>query len=265
VIDVEKYRQSESEKARIADLFRIMPRGRASVLEIGARDGYLSRPLAEHFLEVTALDLEKPSFEFPRVTTVAGDATNLQFPDESFDCVLCAEVLEHIPAVEQACRELARVTRHELVIGVPFRQDIRSGRTTCRSCGKTNPPWAHVNSFDEECLAKLFPDLAIKTKSFVGSTKEGTNALSAMLMEMAGNPWGTYVQDEPCIYCGAVLTAPERRSFFSKVCSGIAARLDHMQMRFAQQHANWIHIVFSKDGSAATKRVDGNIQERSER
>ena len=247
-IDVEQYRNSESEKARVADLFRVMPVGRKSVLEIGARDGYFSRPLAERFAEVTALDLEKPNFQLPRVTTVAGDATKLQFPDNSFDCVLCAEVLEHIPAVEQAARELARVTRHELIIGVPYRQDIRSGRTRCSKCGKTNPPWAHVNTFDDARLDRLFPSLAIKSKTFVGSTREGTNAFSAMLMDMAGNPWGTYIQDEPCIHCGAVLVQPVHRSFLSRVCSGIAARLDKLQMRFAQPHANWIHIVFSKDG-----------------
>lgn len=249
MIDLEKYRQSESEKARIADLFRIMPRGRTSVLDIGARDGYLSRLLAEHFQEVTALDLEKPAFEFPRVATIAGDITNLDFPDESFDCILCAEVLEHIPALEKACRELTRVVRHELIIGVPYLQDIRSDRTTCHDCGRTNPPWGHVNTFDEQRLAELFPDLAIRSKSFVGSTREGTNAISAMLMEFAGNPWGTYAQDEPCVFCGAVLVAPERRSFLSKVCSGVAVRLDRLRMSFAQPHANWIHVVFSKDGS----------------
>lgn len=247
MIDVEKYRQSPSEQARIADLFRIMPRGRTSVLEIGARDGYLSRPLAEHFEHVTALDLAKPGFELPRVTTVAGNATNLQFPNESFDCVLCAEVLEHIPALEQACRELARVTRHELIVGVPYRQDTRYGRTTCRACGKINPPFAHVNTFDEQRLAKLFPELTIQTKSFVGSTREGTNAVSAMLMDLAGNPWGTYVQDEPCIHCGAELVAPQR-SFLSKVYSGLAVRLDRLQMSIAKPHAIWIHVVFSKDG-----------------
>jgi hypothetical protein len=70
-----------------------------------------------------------------------------------------------------------------------------------------------------------------------------------MLMEFAGNPWGTYAQDEPCVFCGAVLVAPERRSLLSKVCSGVAVRLDRLQMSFAQPHANWIHVVFSKDGS----------------
>lgn len=248
-VDFEKYRASESEKARVGDLFRVMPQGRTSVLEIGARDGHMSRLLAERFAEVTALDLEKPGFEYPRVTTVAGDATQLQFADNTFDCVLCAEVLEHIPALEQACRELARVTRHELIVGVPYRQDTRSGRTRCQKCGKTNPPWAHVNTFDENRLTQLFPGLKITSTTFVGSTKEGTNALSAMLMDLAGNPWGTYQQDEPCVHCGAELVAPGRRSFLSKVYSGVAVRLDKLQMSLAQPHANWIHVVFTKDGN----------------
>ena len=47
----------------------------------------------------------------------------------------------------------------------------------------------------------------------------------------------------------AVLVVPARRSFLSKVCSGVAVRLDRLQMSFAQPHANWIHVVFSKDGS----------------
>jgi len=248
--DLQKYRESEQEKARTEDLLRLLPRGRKSVLDIGTRDGHFSRLLTEYFEEVTALDLQKPSFEYPRVTTVAGDVARLQFPDSSFDCVFCAEVLEHVPALEQACRELARITRHELIIGVPFRQDTRSGRTTCRQCGKRNPPWGHVNSFDETRLRQLFPGLALKTKSFVGSTNEVTNVISAMLMDVAGNPWGTYEQDEPCIHCGAALAPPpDARSFLSRACSGAAARLDRLQMAFAQPHANWIHVVFSKDGN----------------
>ncbi len=248
-MDLQKYRESEQEQARIGDIFRLLPSGRRSVLEIGARDGYLSRRLAERFDEVTALDLEKPAWELPRVTTVAGDVTQLQFPDNAFDSVLCTEVLEHIPALEQACRELMRVVRHEILIGVPFRQDTRLGRTTCSKCGKINPPWAHVNTFDEQRLNKLFPGVAIQAKSFVGTNNEITNPVSTMLMDWAGNPWGTYDQEEPCIYCGAKLVAPDGRSAVSRVFSGIAARLNRLQASMSRPHANWIHVVFSKDGA----------------
>ena len=244
-MDLQQYRQTEQEQARIAGIFRLLPHGRKSVLEIGARDGYISRLLAERFDEVTALDLEKPTFQFPRVTTVAGDVTHLQFPDNAFDCVLCTEVLEHIPALQQACRELVRVARREIIIGVPFRQDTRLGRTTCRQCGKVNPPWAHINTFDEQRLAALFPGVTIQAKTFVGTNNEITNSLSMALMDMAGNPWGTYDQEEPCIHCGAALVAPNGRSLMSRVYSGVAVRLNRLQASTSRPHANWIHIVFS--------------------
>ncbi|MEY2451601.1 MAG: hypothetical protein QOD92_1175 [Acidimicrobiaceae bacterium] len=40
-----------------------------------------------------------------------GDATRLPFPDNTFDHVIAAEVLEHIPADEDAMAELARVLK----------------------------------------------------------------------------------------------------------------------------------------------------------
>jgi SAM-dependent methyltransferase len=40
-----------------------------------------------------------------------GDATQLPFPDNTFDHVIAAEVLEHIPADEAAMAELARVLK----------------------------------------------------------------------------------------------------------------------------------------------------------
>jgi len=41
---------------------RLLPKAQATALEIGARDGRVTRLLAEHFEDVTALDLEsRPS------------------------------------------------------------------------------------------------------------------------------------------------------------------------------------------------------------
>ena len=43
--------------------------------------------------------------------TVRGDATRLPFPDDTFDRVIAAEILEHVPDDERAMAELARVLR----------------------------------------------------------------------------------------------------------------------------------------------------------
>jgi SAM-dependent methyltransferase len=247
--DYTAYRSSPSEQARAEDLLQLVPRGRRSILDVGARDGYFSRRFADFFPEVTALDLTKPEFEYPGVVTMAGDATRLPFADNAFDCVFCAEVLEHIPAVAAAARELARVARHEVIIGVPFQQDTRIGRVFCASCGRNSPPWGHVNEFDEKRLRELFSGLTVSKASFVGENREATNALSSWLMDLGGNPWGTYDQEEPCLHCGAKLVAPSARPIGKKVCSALAVRLNRVQNVFTKSHGNWIHLVLSKPSS----------------
>jgi SAM-dependent methyltransferase len=243
---LEEYHSSEQEQARTHDLLSLVPKGRRSVLDVGARDGYYSRLLTDYFGEVTALDLTEPAFDIPGVVTVAGDATDLHFPENAFDCVFCTEVLEHIPDVRKACAEILRVARLEVIVGVPFKQDTRVGRTTCRSCGRSNPPWGHVNSFDEARLAGLFSGARVVSRSFVGTSTEATNPLSAFLMDLAGNPWGAYDQEEPCIYCGAKLVPAADRHLWQKVCSAAAIRIDGIQAVFTRPHGNWIHMVFAK-------------------
>ncbi len=247
MIDLETYRASPLERARTSDLLQILPKGRRTVLDIGARDGHFSKLLTAHFPSVTALDLEKPAFEFPGIVTVAGDVTALDFPDNAFDCVFCTEVLEHIPSLEKACREIVRVARHEIVIGVPFRQDIRIGRATCRQCGKASPPWGHLNAFDEKRLENLFPGLRLVSRSFVGTSRNATTWLATHLMDLAGNPWGVYDEEFCCMHCGAPLLPPsEERTPFARLCSALAYRMNQAQGFWTRPHGNWMHVVFCK-------------------
>jgi hypothetical protein len=148
--------------------------------------------------------------------------------------------------VETACREIIRVARHEIIIGVPFQQDIRLGRTTCAACGNINPPWGHVNSFDERRLIQLFSGVKLVSKSFAGTTSGSTNAFATFLMDRAGNPWGTYNQEEPCLRCGAHLTPPPPMRLSQKVCAALAVRMNRLQSLLTRPHGNWIHLVFSK-------------------
>jgi hypothetical protein len=249
VMDLTAYRERPDEQARIKDLLRIVPKGRSTILDIGARDGYVSKRLSVFFKSVTALDLEKPDFQFKNVIPVKGDVTRLDFDDCSFDVVLCVEVLEHIPLdhLSKACEEIKRVAKYEVVIGVPYRQDIRIGRTTCLSCGKKNPPWGHVNSFNENKLRKLFDGMMPIATSFVGQKKGRTNALSTFLMDLAGNPWGTYDQEEVCICCGNKLMPPlQKRTITQRIFSALSHYLNLIQRPFGITTPKWIHIVFKK-------------------
>jgi len=247
-MDLTQYRNSQAEQQRTADLFRLIPCDGLVALDAGARDGYFSRMLARRFKTVVALDLEQPSFSYPRVVCVKGDVTHLSFDDSSFDLVVCAEVLEHIPshALEKACSELARVTRKHLLVGVPYKQDIRVGRTTCSACGSHNPPWGHRNVFDEARLRRLFAGLTVEEESFVGRSDATTNWVSTFLMDRAGNPYGTYDQEEPCIRCGAGLGTPLPRTMAQKVLTKAAMWAMEVTRPFNSVHANWIHLLLRK-------------------
>ena len=53
---------------------------------------------------------------------IVSDITNIPEPDQSFDVILCAEVLEHIPEPYKAIEEFSRITKQGgiLLITAPF-------------------------------------------------------------------------------------------------------------------------------------------------
>lgn len=246
---LEQYRCQETELQRSSSLLSLIPGNcDGNVLDVGARDGWFSQLLAQRFSEVTALDLIRPIIDHPKIRCEQGDLTDLRFPDNSYDLVFCAEVLEHIPPplLTKACFELQRVSRRWVIVGVPYKQDIRFGRTNCYTCAKKNPPWGHMNTFDESRLKTLFPFSYLRMTSFAGITLSSTNVLSTLLMDFAGNPYGTYDQNEACVYCGARLTRPPQRTFTQKLATKCATYIRAIQIIFLKPHPNWIHSLFER-------------------
>jgi 2-polyprenyl-3-methyl-5-hydroxy-6-metoxy-1,4-benzoquinol methylase len=97
------------------------PRG-ATILDAGCGSGRHSVRLARHGFKVTGIDFSdyivRTAEESVKDSGVADcidfqrqDLTALSFPDESFDHVLCWGVLMHVPQVEEAIVELARVLK----------------------------------------------------------------------------------------------------------------------------------------------------------
>src|SRR5262249_59414544 len=58
---------------------------------------------------------------------VCGSVLSLPFAADSFDVVLCLEVLEHLQDPLPAVRELSRVARRGLILSVPYEPYFRIG------------------------------------------------------------------------------------------------------------------------------------------
>jgi hypothetical protein len=116
----------------------------------------------------------------------------------------------------------------------------------CLHCGKVNPPYGHINRFDENTLKGLFAGVPLVESRYVSSNRERTNFLAASLEKLARNPHGTYEQEEPCIYCGRQLERPASLSVTQRLCGAASVRLNALQMKLNRPQPAWIHLLFRK-------------------
>ncbi len=127
----------------------------ANTLEIGAGTGYFTLNLLQLGLidRATATDISPGMLEALEATaaelgvgvsTAASDAERLPFEDESFDLVFGHAVLHHLPDLEQAFEEFARVLRPGGTVafcGEPSRHGDRLARLPKRLALAISPVW----------------------------------------------------------------------------------------------------------------------------
>jgi SAM-dependent methyltransferase len=113
------------------DLERLRLRPGQLVLDAGCGEGRHCFGALERGARVVGLDLDLPSLQAAARPLrnrareldstgemIQGDAFRLPFRNETFDRVICSEVMEHVHNYRGAARELARVTRLDGLVAV---------------------------------------------------------------------------------------------------------------------------------------------------
>ncbi len=105
--------------------------GRGHALEVGPGSGVYLPTLAEVSDDVVAIDIEDtylthlaPMAEsVPGLRLVRDDITRSALPTDSFDLILCTEVIEHVPDSRRALAEINRVLKPggTLILSTPQR------------------------------------------------------------------------------------------------------------------------------------------------
>lgn len=93
------------------------------VLEVGCGTGLVLSRIASFARAAKGVDLSPGMLELAKqrgLDVVEGSATALPFPADSFDVTCSFKVLAHVPGIEQALAEMARVTRPGGVILAEF-------------------------------------------------------------------------------------------------------------------------------------------------
>ncbi len=87
-----------------------------NVLIIGKGDGIAAEVLKQYINEIKTLD-----FDSSLKPDIAASVENIPLADNSFDVVLCAEVLEHLPfeKFKKCLLEIKRVARKNIILSLP--------------------------------------------------------------------------------------------------------------------------------------------------
>lgn len=98
---------------QIDEIISLNPR---KILEVGVGSGFVSGYLKERNINVITLDIDK------RLNPVIiGNVLNLPFKENSFDVIVCCEVLEHLDYENfySSILEISRVSRAYIILSMP--------------------------------------------------------------------------------------------------------------------------------------------------
>ena len=160
--------KNERKRSRQA-IINSVPKKTESILDVGCGSGWL----AEHFLQqgkqIVSSDISitnpaKALAKFPHQNhaAIVCDAFNLPFKNNSFDCIVASEVIEHVADptlfVDSLLKKLT--AGGILIIVTPYNEKIEY--FLCVHCNKPTPKNAHLHSFNEENIKGVFKTVTNK-------------------------------------------------------------------------------------------------------
>jgi SAM-dependent methyltransferase len=203
----------------------IIPYDIKSILDAGCGDGSLTNELSFSFPRVTGIDRSAAALKYVCTDKVQADISHIPFDDNAFDLVLCCQVLEHLPdkVFELAIKELQRVSRKYLLIGVPYKENLAEHYTKCGNCKHIYHLWGHLRRFKNmENLADNF-DRCKLSNFFFCSEMSYTHPAVLWLKHFIGNEW-KWEETALCPNCNQKIKF--KTSTYSKLVKYVTDRLN---------------------------------------
>ena len=123
---------------------------RSKVLDVGCGGGILLKKAKDKKIcEVYGVDFSSVAVNVCKkngLNVIQSKLPDIPYTDNSFDVVICSEVLEHLSEPEKTIKQMLRVLKPNgtFIITVPYEEE-------------DNTNLEHVNNFSEQSISKIFP------------------------------------------------------------------------------------------------------------
>ena len=132
------------------------------IIDVGCGEGFMTQIACDNTqAEITGIDFSKDAIEIarkmvPSASFETGDIYDLPYADQSFDLVLCNEVLEHLEHPKPALKELHRISKNRLIFSVPHEPYFRLGNfLSGKHLLRFGNPLDHLNHWNLKSFSKL--------------------------------------------------------------------------------------------------------------
>ena len=180
------------------DLMRRLlgPPAGATLLDVGCGTGHFSRRFAAAGLRVAGLDPDAAMLEHARglgggVSYLLGTGTGLSFGDNAYDYVTAVTSLCFIADPEQALREMWRVARHAVLLGLLNRRSLLYRRKRDRGAYR-GARW-DTSAEVRRWARQLEPAPRIMSRSAIFMPGGGAFARAAEAVLPSVLPWGAFL------------------------------------------------------------------------
>lgn len=141
-----------------------VPKNAGLVLDVGCGNGWLSQALINNHRKVISMDISLTNPEkalknltHPNHFGLVADVFHLPIAEETIDCVVASEIMEHVPDPATFIQNLLRPLKKggKLIITTPYNERIEYH--LCVHCNQPTPVNAHLHSFNEQNIRQLIP------------------------------------------------------------------------------------------------------------
>ncbi len=150
-----------------------VPKDAVTILDVGCGNGWVAKEFLPKGKKVFSLDISatnpskaKRLYPSPEHFGITADSFHLPFNNDSFDCVIASEIIEHVAEPSFFMKELFRVVKKggRLIISTPYKEKLIY--YLCVHCNKKTPANAHIHSFNEKKLEDLYKENDLESFKF---------------------------------------------------------------------------------------------------
>jgi ubiquinone/menaquinone biosynthesis C-methylase UbiE len=230
-------------------VLKLIPDDVTTILDAGCGGGAFMSFLSENGnYKVEGVDQSPNGVRFVNeklnMKAQVGDLVDLsQFPDKSFDMVVCSEVTEHLPmtVLVDVVNELARVTKKYLIFTNPFLEKLTANQLTCTNCLTRYHIAGHIHSIDESFMSPIVAPLSASVSFHYSGEREYVSTLYCALLRATGHRLSSL--DASCPLCEAEV--PHKKWGILVRLSGYTYRISQKILKFfgVKRPANIITLV----------------------